>query len=176
MIQDDKANLHAEKQARLPLPPHSLYSCTAAALRESLGAGAYSAPGEVAPQGALDRDGREHDGEHVAQAAARSMTPPMALRMVLLAAPMNARSETNLQARGAHVEDALREHVANFVAARVATPHALQAGSVRVCFGLAQGREGNESSDHVPTPPALQNKRRVPESGKSMTLQHSSSI
>ena len=81
MIQDNKANLHAEKQARLPLPPHSLYSCTAAVLRECLGAGAYSAPGEVAPQGALDRDGREHDGEHMAKAAANCVAAPMTLRI-----------------------------------------------------------------------------------------------
>jgi 4'-phosphopantetheinyl transferase EntD len=40
----------------------------------------------------------------------------------------------HLQARRAHVQNALSEHVADFVAARVAAPHALQTSGVRVRF------------------------------------------
>jgi hypothetical protein len=52
------------------------------------------------------------------------------------------------------------------VAAEVPTPHALQASGVCVRLGFAQRREGDEASDHVSTPPPLQNERRVPDSAR----------
>jgi hypothetical protein len=52
------------------------------------------------------------------------------------------------------------------VAAKVPTPHALQASGVCVRLGFAQRREGDEASDHVSTPPPLQNERRVPDSAR----------
>ncbi len=73
--------------------------------------------------------------------------------------------QLHLQTRGAHVEDALSEHVAHFVPTEVAAPHALQAGGVCVRFRLAEGSERDEAPHHVPAPPPLQNERGIPDNG-----------
>ncbi len=81
VIEEHETNLHAVQQPRLPLPPHSLYCCAAAALHVRLGTRADSPPGEMASQGTLHGHGREHDGEHMAKAATSCVAAPMTLRI-----------------------------------------------------------------------------------------------
>jgi hypothetical protein len=134
--------LHAEEQPSQALPPHGLYSCAAAVSNVGLGTGTHSTPGEVASQGALNGHGSKDDGQHVAQAASRCVTPPMALRKKSLVASRYEQDLklSHLQARCAHVEDALGKHIANFVTTEVPAPHALKAGGMSVRLRLAQGR------------------------------------
>jgi hypothetical protein len=163
VVEQHHPHLHAEEEPCLPLPPHGLYCRAAAGLQVRLHAAADGAAGEVAAHNALHRDGGVDDSEHVTQTTAHSVAAPVALGGSQMLRKQYRKSVAfHLQARGAHVEDALCKHVAHPVAAGVPPPHALQAGSVRVRLGFALRRQRHEASDHVPAPPPLQDERREP--------------